>query len=274
MSAPIVSLEHVWKRYRLGGSPRGKRLGRHRRLSRELSPQLFRRAGLGRDDGLPVRHVWALADVSFQVQEGDAVGIIGANGGGKSTTLKVINRITQPWSGAVKTRGRIGALIEIRSGIHPELTGRENIFLYGTILGLSRREIRRRFDQIVEFAELGRYIDTPVKRYSSGMEIRLGFSVAVHVEPDILLIDEVLAVGDAAFQRRCMGRLEELRTNGQTVIFVSHAMDDVRRLCSRVLYVDRGMVKDAGPAEEMIRLYERDVERAMSASQTKPFSPD
>ncbi len=237
---PAVALDHIWKRYRLG--LRRKGVSHKRTLAGEASRAL-ERSGLrrGRDEG--ARHIWALADVSFEVAEGEAVAIVGANGGGKSTALKLIARIT----------------IEIRSGIHPELTGRENIFLYGTILGLRRREIRRRFDDIVDFAELGRYIDTPVKRYSSGMEVRLGFSVAVHLEPDVLLIDEVLAVGDEAFQRRCLKRMDEIRAGGQTLVFVSHVFDDVRRLCPRAIYLDRGMVRADGPSGEVVDLYLRDV---------------
>ncbi len=257
MSRPAVSLEHVWKRYRIGG--RRRRVTKARRLSSELA-MLLERSGLGRDGQSSTGFIWALADVSFDVSEGEALGVIGANGGGKSTTLKVISRILQPWSGEVRTRGRVGSLIEVRSGIHPELTGRENIYLYGTILGFSRRQIRKQFDDIVDFAELGRYIDTPVKRYSSGMEIRLGFSVAVHVEPDILLIDEVLAVGDESFQQRCMQRMAEVRANGQTLIFVSHVMPDVKRLCSRVVYLDRGMIRAMGSPDAMIDLYHRDLE--------------
>jgi lipopolysaccharide transport system ATP-binding protein len=256
---PIVSLEHVWKRYRIGGARR-RRVTRGRRLSSEVSLAL-ERSGL-RHRGNPLTgHIWALADVSFQVAEGEAVAIIGANGSGKSTTLKLVSRITKPWSGAVRTRGRVGSLIEIRSGIHPELTGRENVFLYGAILGLSRKEIRRRFDEIVEFAELGRYIDTPVKRYSSGMEIRLGFSVAVHLEPDVLLIDEILSVGDEAFRRRCLQRMDDIRAGGQTLVFVSHVMNDVRRLCPRTIYLDRGMVRADGPTEDVIDRYNEDIER-------------
>jgi ABC-type polysaccharide/polyol phosphate transport system ATPase subunit len=253
---PAVALEHVWKRYRLG--LRRKGVSHKRTLAGEVSRAL-ERSGLrgGRDEG--ARHIWALADVSFEVAEGEAVAIVGANGGGKSTALKLIARITEPWAGRVRTRGRVGSLIEIRSGIHPELTGRENIFLYGTILGLRRREIRRRFDDIVDFAELGRYIDTPVKRYSSGMEVRLGFSVAVHLEPDVLLIDEVLAVGDEAFQRRCLKRMDEIRSGGQTLVFVSHVFDDVRRLCPRAIYLDRGMVRADGPSADVVDLYLRDV---------------
>ena len=259
--APVVRLEHVWKRYRLG--EKRPRVTRDRRLATEVGLAL-ERAGLKRTPlEERVGNIWALADVSLQVQDGEAVGIIGPNGSGKSTTLKLISRITDPWSGSVGTRGRVGSLIEIRSGIHPELTGRENIYLYGTILGLSRKEIRRRFDEIVDFAELGRFIDTPVKRYSSGMEVRLGFSVAVHLEPDVLLIDEVLSVGDELFQRRCLQRMKDMRTGGQTLVFISHVLSDVKLLCPRVIYLDRACVLADGPADEVIGMYYRDVvERA------------
>jgi homopolymeric O-antigen transport system ATP-binding protein len=255
---PIVALEHVWKRFRLG-----ERRMRTRKKQRTLGGQasfLLERAGLKKGDTTGSRDLWALADVSFQVAEGEALGIIGPNGSGKSTTLKLISKVTNPWSGNVRTRGRIGSLIEIKSGIHPELTGRENVFLYGTILGLKRKEIREKFDTIVDFAELGRFIDTPVKRYSSGMEVRLGFSVAVHLEPDILLIDEVLAVGDESFQRRCLKRMDELRANGQTLVFVSHVLNDVKRLCPRIVYIERGQVRADGPAKQVIDLYLKDVD--------------
>ena len=256
-SEPVVTLDHVWKRYRLGA--RRKRVTTKRTIGSEVGLAL-ERAGLKNvPEEQRVPNIWALADVSMQVRDGEAVGIIGPNGSGKSTTLKLISQITDPWSGTVSTRGRVGSLIEIKSGIHPELTGRENIFLYGTILGLSRRDIRRRFDEIVDFAEIGRFIDTPAKRYSSGMEVRLGFSVAVHVEPEILLIDEVLSVGDEAFQRRCMQRMDEMRAAGQTLVFVSHLLDDVQRLCSRVVYLDRAVVRADGPSDEVIDLYLRDV---------------
>ena len=248
----MISLEHVWKRFRLGGGARAR--SRMRLGQPEGSGRRARKAAEARRSG-----VWALADVSLDVHEGEAVGIIGPNGSGKSTTLKLITRVTTPWAGSVRTRGRIGSLIEIRSGIHPELTGRENVFLYGTILGLGRKEIRGRFDEIVEFAGLGRFIDTPVKRYSSGMEVRLGFSVAVHLEPDVLLIDEVLSVGDEAFQRRCLKRMDELRARGQTLVFVSHILPDVRHLCSRVVYLERGSVRADGPAGEVIDKYLGDV---------------
>ena len=247
---PMVSMDHVWKRYRLGS---GKRTH-----SRRLTPDGEAKRAMRR--GEHPNDIWALADVSLQIMESESVGIIGPNGSGKSTTLKLINRVTDPWSGRVRARGRVGSLIEIRSGIHPELTGRENVFLYGTILGLSRKEVRQRFDQIVEFAEIGRFIDTPVKRYSSGMEVRLGFSVAVHLEPDILLIDEVLSVGDEAFQRRCLERMDVLLSQGQTIVFVSHVLPDVRRLCKRVVYLARGRVRADGPTDEVVDLYLQDVE--------------
>ena len=256
-SEAVVNVEHVWKRYRLGA--RRKRITKKRTLASEVGIAL-ERAGLKRVSAEDrISNIWALADVSFQVNDGEAVGIIGPNGSGKSTTLKLISRITEPWSGQVSTRGRIGSLIEIKSGIHPELTGRENIYLYGAILGLTRKDIKARFDEIVDFAELGRFIDTPVKRYSSGMEVRLGFSVAVHLEPDVLLIDEVLSVGDESFQRRCLTRMDEMRERGQTLVFVSHVLEDVKRLCTRVVYLDRAVVRADGPADEVVDLYLSDV---------------
>lgn len=255
----MVSLEHVWKRFRLGyGRGAGRKHARRTGMSpneRVSKREIRRRANT----------IWAVADLTFEVAEGEAVGLVGPNGSGKSTTLKLITRVTDPWAGKVRARGRVGSLIEVRSGIHPELTGRENIYLYGTILGLRRKEIRRRFDEIVDFAELGRFIDTPVKRYSSGMEVRLGFSVAVHLEPDVLLIDEVLSVGDESFQRRCLQRMDELRSKGQTVVFVSHVLADVKHLCPRVIYLRRGQLRADGPAEEVINLYLKDVNEGLLA---------
>jgi len=253
----MVELDHVWKRFKLG--ERRKGVTKKRTLSGQLSAAMERSGLKGGDGGGSIANIWALADVSVTVHEGEAVGIIGPNGSGKSTALKLISRITDPWAGTVRTRGRIGSLIEIKSGIHPELTGRENVYLYGTILGLSRRDVRARFDEIVDFAELGRFIDTPVKRYSSGMEVRLGFSVAVHLEPDVLLIDEVLSVGDEAFQRRCLARMDELRARGQTLVFISHILADVQHLCPRVVYLERGVVRMDGPAQPVIEQYVRDV---------------
>jgi len=253
----MVQMDHIWKRFKLG--ERRKGVTKKRTLSGQFTAAMERSGLKGGDGGGSIANIWALADVSFTVHEGEAVGIIGPNGSGKSTALKLISRITDPWSGTVRTRGRIGSLIEIKSGIHPELTGRENIYLYGTILGLSRKDVRAKFDGIVDFAELGRFIDTPVKRYSSGMEVRLGFSVAVHLEPDVLLIDEVLSVGDEAFQRRCLARMDELRARGQTLVFISHILPDVQHLCPRVVYLERGVVRMDGPAEQVIEQYVGDV---------------
>jgi lipopolysaccharide transport system ATP-binding protein len=191
---------------------------------------------------------WALRDVSFDVAEGEVLGIIGRNGAGKSTLLKILSRLTEPTHGRVVVHGRVGSLLEVGTGFHPELTGRENIFLNGTIIGMRRNDILRRFDEIVEFAEIGPFLDTPVKRYSSGMYVRLAFAVAAHLEPDILIVDEVLAVGDLAFQRKCLGRIGETAGEGRTVLFVSHNMAAVKSLCSRVILLDHGeVVTDGGP---------------------------
>jgi len=193
-------------------------------------------AALGPD----AEEFWALRDLSFEIRQGDRVGIIGRNGAGKSTLLKVLSRITEPTGGRVSLRGRVASLLEVGTGFHPELTGRENIFLNGAILGMSRAEIRRKFDEIVAFAEVERFLDTPVKRYSSGMYVRLAFAVAAHLEPEILIVDEVLAVGDAQFQGKCLGKMEEVGAEGRTVLFVSHNMGAIRRLCEKVMVLDNG----------------------------------
>jgi lipopolysaccharide transport system ATP-binding protein len=200
--------------------------------------------------------LWALKDVSFDVEVGEVVGIIGGNGAGKSTLLKILNRITEPTSGGVDVYGRVGALLEVGTGFHPELTGRENIFLNGAILGMSRAEIRRKFDKIVAFAEMEKFLDTPVKRYSSGMYVRLAFAVAAHLDPEILLIDEVLAVGDADFQAKCLEKMEDVATNeGRTVVFVSHDMDAISRLCSRCILLRQGEIEESGKTADVVALY-------------------
>lgn len=215
--------------------------------------------------GKPERDIlWALRDVSLQINDGEAVGLIGHNGAGKSTFLKLISRITEPSEGWATITGRTGSLLEVGTGFHPELTGRENIFLNGAILGMRRDEIRRRFDQIVEFAEVERFLDTPVKRYSSGMSVRLAFSVAAHLEPEILLVDEVLAVGDAAFQRRSLDRMAEVVKEGRTVVFVSHNLAVIRALCERAILLERGQVVVDGPAGDTIDQYLKRLERAAS----------
>jgi len=199
--------------------------------------------------------IWALRDVSFEVRQGEVLGIIGRNGAGKSTLLKVLTRITTPTAGRVEIRGRVGSLLEVGTGFHPELTGRENVYLNGSILGMKRREIDARYDAIVEFSGVEKFIDTPVKRYSSGMYVRLAFAVAAHLEPEILLVDEVLAVGDAEFQRRCLGRMEELGSSGRTVIFVSHQLPAVAQLCDRALQIESGYVVGNGPPVDVIASY-------------------
>jgi lipopolysaccharide transport system ATP-binding protein len=207
-------------------------------------------------DRTTTHEFWALRDLNFQVQTGEVLGVIGSNGAGKSTLLKIISRITKPTAGRVRLRGRVASLLEVGTGFHPELTGRENIYLSGAILGMTRREIDRKFDAIVDFSGVPDFLDTPVKRYSSGMNLRLGFAVAAHVDPEILIVDEVLAVGDAEFQRRCLAKMEE-KAAGQnrTILFVSHNLAAVRQLCQRVIWLDHGCLRMCGPAAAVIDAY-------------------
>ncbi|MEQ1730668.1 MAG: ABC transporter ATP-binding protein [Vicinamibacterales bacterium] len=200
--------------------------------------------------------LWALNDVSFEVQNGQVLGVIGRNGSGKSTLLKLLSRITEPTSGWAEVHGRVGSLLEVGTGFHPELTGRENVFVNGAILGMSGQEIGRKFDEIVAFADLETFIDTPVKHYSSGMHMRLAFAVAAHLEPEILLVDEVLAVGDLAFQRKCLGKMDDVSKHGRTILFVSHQLNQLRRLCTHCIWLESGRLIDAGPANELINRYE------------------
>jgi lipopolysaccharide transport system ATP-binding protein len=219
--------------------------------------------GLGDPARRDSRTIWALEDVSFEIGAGDIVGIIGRNGAGKSTLLKILSRVTEPTRGRVGIKGRVGSLLEVGTGFHPELSGRENVFLYGAVLGMRRTEIQRRFDDIVEFAEVGRFLDTPIKRYSSGMQVRLAFAVAAHLEPDILLVDEVLAVGDVGFQKKCLGRMGEVAGEGRTVLFVSHNMAVMQALCRRGILLERGRLRFDGTVTEAVSLYLRNLERAM-----------
>lgn len=198
---------------------------------------------------------WALNDVSFEINQGDRVGIIGRNGAGKSTLLKVLSRITEPTKGKIHINGRIASLLEVGTGFHPELTGRENIYLNGAILGMSRAEIRAKFDEIVAFAEVAKFLDTPVKRYSSGMYVRLAFAVAAHLEPEILIVDEVLAVGDAAFQKKCLGKMQNVSDEGKTIVFVSHNMGAIRKLCNKIILLDSGSIEYIGDVESGIEKY-------------------
>lgn len=239
-----IEFEHVSKRYRLGtlGTLRGTISAL---LSRDDEANNWRRT------------LWALRDVSFWVEPGGSLGLIGPNGAGKTTALKLLSSITRPTSGRIAVHGRISSLIELGAGFHPELTGRDNIYLNGAILGLSRREIASRLDDIIAFSELERFIDTPVKRYSSGMYVRLGFAVAAHVEPDVLLVDEVLAVGDASFRERCLNHMKKLRQNGTTVVFVSHNMYLVETMCEKVILLTNGQIRAEGKASTVIAEYEK-----------------
>ena len=215
----------------------------------------------------PLDEIWAVRHIDLDVTEGEAIGVVGRNGAGKTTLLKLFSRITEPTEGEARLRGRIGSLLEVGTGFHAELTGRENVFLSGAILGMRRREILQKFDRIVEFAELQRFMDTPVKRYSSGMYMRLAFAVAAHLEPDILIVDEVLAVGDAAFQRRCIGKMEESAQEGRTVLFVSHNMQAVKTLCQRAVYLEGGRIKLIDDAQTVVQTYLDDVS-ALAAERT------
>jgi lipopolysaccharide transport system ATP-binding protein len=257
MARPVIEAVNVSKRFTIGaraayGSLREEItqavLGPFKRLT-------TRPAGPGPDAATP--SVWALKDVSFEVDEGAVVGIIGRNGAGKSTLLKILSRITEPTDGRIVLRGRLASLLEVGTGFHPELTGRENIFLNGALLGMRASEIRERFDEIVAFSEIERFLDTPVKRYSSGMYVRLAFAVAAHLTPEILVVDEVLAVGDAAFQRKCLGKIGETAKGGRTVLFVSHNMGAVRALCGSGVLLDAGRVAFSGSASDAVEEYMR-----------------
>lgn len=227
----------------------------HQHRPHSLQETLIRLVPWRRQAPTPTEEFWALRDVSFEVADGETVGLIGPNGVGKSTVLKLISRILEPTSGRVEVNGRVGALLELGAGFHPDLTGRENVYLNASMMGLNRQEVDRRFDEIVAFSELEPFIDVPVKHYSSGMYVRLGFAVAVHTDPEILLVDEVLAVGDAAFQRKCYERIDQLRAAGVTLLFVSHSADTVRSLCSRALWLDSGTLVADGSAESVVQQY-------------------
>jgi len=258
MSDYCISVEHLTKRYRLGQGGSSNDGLRHQL---EAGVRALFTLGRGTSKGNKARPAqnedfFALNDVSFTVKPGEVLGVIGRNGAGKSTLLKILSRITPPTSGQIRVRGRIASLLEVGTGFHPDLTGRENIFLNGAILGMTRAEITRKLDEIIAFAEIERFIDTPVKRYSSGMYVRLAFAVAAHLEPEILIVDEVLAVGDAQFQKKCIGKMNEVaQSHGRTVLFVSHQMSAVRKLCSKGLLLTAGQTGGPGPVEEVIQAY-------------------
>ncbi len=254
MSEPIISARGISKRYRLG------QIGMT--SFRDEIERMFARFRSGPVDeaARAATEYWALRDISFDIYPGEVVGVVGRNGAGKSTLLKILSRITEPTSGEIHVHGRIGSLLEVGTGFHPELSGRDNIFLNGAILGMTRAEVATKFDAIVAFSEIGQFLDTPVKRYSSGMYVRLAFAVAAHLEPEILIVDEVLAVGDAQFQRKCISRMQDIaRDDHRTILFVSHSMPAVRRLCKRCIVLEGGRMLGVFPTEQAIELYNQKV---------------
>jgi lipopolysaccharide transport system ATP-binding protein len=265
----VIKVEHLYKQYQLGQVSTGT-------ISHDLNRWFHKIRGKedpyekitidnAREEKGESNYVWALKDVNFEVNQGEVLGIIGRNGAGKSTLLKILSKVTAPTKGNIKIRGRIASLLEVGTGFHPELTGRENIFLNGAILGMTKAEIRSKFDEIVAFSGVDKYIDTPVKRYSSGMYVRLAFAVAAHLEPEILIVDEVLAVGDAEFQKKCLGKMKDVSSQGRTVLFVSHNLVAVRSLCQRGILMERGSVSFSGTADETVEQYLK-----INADQLKP----
>ena len=275
MSNTVIKIESLSKRYRLGLVGSGT-------LKDDLKGWWYRARGkedptlkIGEENRLDTQsgnYVWALKDINLEVQQGEVLGIIGKNGAGKSTLLKILSRVTGPTSGVIKTKGRIASLLEVGTGMHPELTGRENVFLNGAILGMTKSEIRSKFDEIVDFAGVARYIDTPVKRYSSGMHVRLGFAVAAFLEPEILIIDEVLAVGDAEFQKKAIGKMQDVsKGQGRTVLFVSHNMASISKLCSKCAVLEQGEVKFIGKTNAALEVYTSAGGKVMGRSNCKRF---
>lgn len=246
MTDTVIRVDGIGKRYPIGERERYVAL-------RDVLANAIRLRGRKKQSK---DFIWAVRDVSFEVKRGEVVGLIGRNGAGKTTLLKLLSRITRPTSGWAEIHGRIGSLLEVGTGFHPELTGRENIYLSGAILGMSKKEIDRKFDEIVAFAEVERFIDTPLKHFSSGMQMRLAFAVAAHLEPEILLVDEVLAVGDIAFQKKCLGKMQEVSRSGRTIVFVSHQMNQIRRLCERIIWLDAGEIRAKGLTGKVIAAYE------------------
>jgi lipopolysaccharide transport system ATP-binding protein len=250
MSEAMIRAEGLGKRYRIGEREPYRAL---RDVMARSLQRMFRRDGQSSKPD----ELWALRNASFEIQRGEVVGLIGRNGAGKTTLLKILSRITSPTVGFAELRGRVGSLLEVGTGFHPELTGRENVYLSGAILGMRNSEIARKFDEIVAFAAVERFINTPLKHFSTGMQMRLAFAVAAHLEPEILLVDEVLAVGDLEFQKKCLGKMQQVSKSGRTIVFVSHQMNQIRRLCERVLWIDAGEIRLDGPAETVMGAYER-----------------
>ncbi|HJW76017.1 MAG TPA: ABC transporter ATP-binding protein [Thermoleophilia bacterium] len=267
MSDVAISVDGLSKLYRIGAQQ-----AKYRTLRDTIAGVVMRPITRIRHPGAAVHRVedlWALRDVSFELPHGQVLGVVGRNGAGKSTLLKILSRITEPTSGRATVNGRVGSLLEVGTGFHPELTGRENIYLNGAILGMTRAEIARKFDEIVEFSEIARFLDTPVKRYSSGMYVRLAFAVAAHFEPEILVVDEVLSVGDAAFQKKCLGKMEHVAGEGRTVLFVSHNMPAIRSLCSHAIQLEAGQVVNTGSATAVVDEYLK-IQASIESSVTWP----
>lgn len=267
MTDAVIGVERLGKRYRVG--ERERYLALRDAIARAFTAPFGSRRK--REEDI----LWALRDVSFDIKQGEVVGLIGRNGAGKSTLLKILARITRPSEGWAEVRGRVGSLLEVGTGFHPELTGRENVFLSGAVLGMKKAEIQKKFDEIVAFAETERFLDTPLKRYSSGMQMRLAFAVAAHLEPEILLVDEVLAVGDAAFQKKCLGKMGEVARHGRTIIFVSHQMAPIRHMCQRALWVDAGKIRMDSSSHRVVSAYELALartNRTQSESSRAPMS--
>jgi ABC-type polysaccharide/polyol phosphate transport system ATPase subunit len=259
MSDIAISAQGLGKRYRIGALTRQTTMGEQ--LTHAMKAPIRWLSSNRKESTGGHRDFWALRDVSFELRKGEVVGLIGRNGAGKSTLLKILSRVTQPTVGRAEIHGRVGSLLEVGTGFHPELTGRENTYLNGAILGMGRKEIDRKFEEIVAFAEVGDFIDTPLKHYSTGMQMRLAFAVAAHLEPETLLIDEVLAVGDMAFQKKCLAKMGEVASGGRTIIFVSHQLNQVRRLCEKVIWLDQGRIFQVGPTPEVAGAYETSMTR-------------
>jgi lipopolysaccharide transport system ATP-binding protein len=247
-----IEVQNLGKKYKIGKMERYLTL---RDTLTRFSLQFWREKQKAQN--IEKTQIWAIRNISFEVSPGEIVGIIGRNGAGKSTLLKILAKVTYPTEGWVKVYGRIGSILEVGTGFHPELTGRENIYLSGAILGMKKKEIQRRFDEIVAFSEMEKFLDTPVKHYSSGMFVRLAFSVAAHLETDILLVDEVLSIGDLSFQKKCLGKMEGIQSSGRTILFVSHQLNQIRRLCNRVFWLDSGEIRLQGPPHEVVATYEK-----------------
>lgn len=260
MSEIVIKFEHVYKQYRLGVVGTGTLSHDLNRLFAKLMGKEDPTRKVGVSNTLSKRegdYVWALQDINFELNDGEVLGVVGKNGAGKSTLLKLLSRVTAPTSGEIKVKGRIASLLEVGTGFHPELTGRENIYLNGAILGMTKKEIDSKFDEIVEFSGVAKYVDTPVKRYSSGMYVRLAFAVAAHLEPEILIVDEVLAVGDAEFQKKAIGKMQSVSRSGRTVLFVSHNLTAVEQLCTRGILLQAGQLVMAGPIHDITTAYKK-----------------